>query len=291
MEKIYISGFSDEIDKDLDQQLKKVRELGLDYISIRGIGDKNIADYSLEEFQTDIYPKLQENKIGISSIGSPIGKIFIDDDEAFDKQKEILKNLCQIANLTQTKYIRIFSFYIDKEKNPDDYKNQVLEKLKVFIDIASDYGLVLVHENEKDIYGDSLKRCLDLAENLYGDNFKLIFDFANFVQVGQEPREAYEKLKDYVDYIHIKDAIYNDNQNVVCGSGDGQIEEILRDLMARGYEGFLTLEPHLVQFDSLKSLELEDVSEIIKEDKAENGFEGFKMQLEALTNILNKIGG
>ena len=36
-------------------------------------------------------------------------------------------------------------------------------------------------------------------------------------------------LKDYIEYYHIKDANKADKENVVCGTGQGKIEEILTD--------------------------------------------------------------
>lgn len=284
-----ISGFSDEIDSDLELQLKGVKELGLDYISIRGVGNKSIGDFDPESFKEEIAPLLEKNSVKISSIGSPIGKIAIDDEEAMEKQLKILDNLCKICNLTGCDYIRMFSFYMPKGEDPDNYKDEVLRKLDAFIDIAKKYNVCLLHENEKDIYGDSPERCLVLAQKLFSDNFALIFDFANFVQVGADTIAAYKLLEKYLRYIHIKDAVYANDQNVPCGTGDGKIEEILKDLFSKGYDGFLTLEPHLVKFDSLQSLELEAAEDVIQEDLAESGFAGFKMQLDGLKKILANI--
>ncbi len=291
LENIHISGFSDEISSDLIEQLQHVTSLGMNYISLRGIDGKNVNDYSVEEFKEKVIPKLEEYKVSVSSIGSPIGKVFIDDEEGFEKQKEDLDRLCQIANLLDTKYMRIFSFYIPKGEDADQYREQVVNKLKAFAEIAAKYDVILLHENEKDIYGDTDVRCHNILKDVASDNFKAIFDFANFVQVGVKPLEAYELLKDEVVYIHIKDAVFDVNENVVCGTGDGKIEEILAMEIAKGYEGFLTLEPHLVMFDSLQSLELEDAGDVIKEDKAKDGAEGYQMQFDALNEILDKIKG
>lgn len=285
----FISGFSDEIDANFDKQLQSLNQLNLAYLSIRGIDDKNIADFDLISFNDYIKPKLDKYKISISSLGSPIGKIEVDDESSFYNQKKILENLCQICNENGIKYIRIFSFYIPKGKNHDAYKDIVISKLRQFIDIANKYNVMLIHENEKGIYGDTPDRCKTLAENLFSENFGLIFDFANYVQVGVDTIDAYKILQKYIVYIHIKDAKYDNEQNVVAGTGDGNIERILKDLFKNGYNGFLTLEPHLVKFASLQSLEKESVENIIKEDLAENGFEGYKMQLNALNNIIKKI--
>ncbi|WP_330383723.1 Gfo/Idh/MocA family protein [Romboutsia hominis] len=289
LENIKISGFSDEISSDFDTQLQTVTELGMEYISIRGANEKNFSEYSIDELKTYIKPKLEEYKVKVSSIGSPIGKVFIDDEEGFNKQVDLLEKLCEMASILECKYIRMFSFYMPKGKNPDDYRDEVIKKLNIFTEIAKKHNIILLHENEKDIYGDISSRCLDILKSVNSDNFKAIFDFANFVQCMENTKECYELLKEYIVYYHIKDANKRDNQNVVCGTGEGKIEEILTDAIKNGYKGFVTMEPHLVIFDSLKDLELEDVNEIIKEDKGLDGKSAYALQYKSLVNILGKI--
>src|SRR5699024_9343604 len=211
---IEISGFSDEISSELDTQLKIVSELGMRYISLRGVDGENISEYSVESIQNNVLPRLKQWGIGISSIGSPIGKIYINDD--------------------------------------DEFEEEVIVKLKQFAEIAQQYNIVLLHENEKDIFGDIARRCNTILNEVGSKNFKAIFDFANFVQCGEDTQACYELLSHHIEYIHIKDAVYKDNVNVLCGSGDGQIKSILKQIFNSGYKGFLTLEPHLVVFDSLK---------------------------------------
>jgi sugar phosphate isomerase/epimerase len=284
-----ISGFSDEISSDFDTQLEVVSKLGMNYISLRGIDGKNIGDFTVDEVKNNVLPRLQEKEINVSSIGSPIGKVFINDEEGFEKQKKMLHSLSQIANLLNCKYIRIFSFYIPKGEDPDHYKEEVISKIKEFTAIAKQYEVVLVHENEKDIYGDIARRCHEILTEVNSPCFKGIFDFANFVQCGEDAQRCYDLLKNEIVYIHIKDAVSTDSQNVVCGTGEGKIPEILAQFIRSGYKGFLTLEPHLVLFDSLKDLELEDASDVIKDNKGLDGEGGYKLQYEALLEILNKI--
>lgn len=286
-----ISGFADEIDSDFEKQLETVRNLGMHYISFRSAYGKNSADYTEDEFADKILPLLHKYEIGISSIGSPIGKVKISDRRAVSKQEKQLENLCRIAVRADCRYIRIFSFYLNGQEAALSEKAAVKEALRRFIDIAARYDLILLHENEKDIYGDSLARNLELMERLAGPHFGMAFDFANFVQCGEDPRECWDKLKPYVRYIHIKDAIRASGENVVFGTGDAEAESILRQaLLEEEWRGFLTLEPHLVLFDSLKDLEVKEASEVIKENKASSGAEAYAMQYKALTDILKEIG-
>lgn len=289
LENIAISGFSDEISSDLNTQLKTVNKLGMHYISLRGIDDKNISKYSVDMIKNDVLPRLSKWDIGVSSIGSPIGKIYVDDETAFQEQLAQLKTLCEISQLLNCRYIRIFSFYIPRNEDFDKYKDSVIEKLKQFAEIAEQYNVILLHENEKDIFGDIARRCKLIFDEVGSTHFKAIFDFANFVQCGENTQACYELLSDYIEYIHIKDAVYKDNVNVLCGTGDGQIESILTQIFKAGYKGFLTLEPHLVVFDSIKDLELEHSTETIQNSVAKDEAEGYKMQYEALLQILANI--
>lgn len=286
---LMISGFSDEISSDFNTQLEVVSNLGMNFISLRGIDGKNIGDFSVAEVNEQVLPRLKKTGIGVSSIGSPIGKVFINDEEGFGKQKLMLDTLCQIANLLDCKYIRIFSFYIPKGEDADNYKEQVISKLKEYATIATKYDVILVHENEKDIFGDIAKRCYEILTEVDSPSFKGIFDFANFVQCGEDTQTCYDLLKDEIVYIHIKDAVTTDSQNVVCGTGEGKLPELLAQFIRSGYKGFLTLEPHLVLFDSLKDLELEDATEVIKDNKGLDGEGGYKLQYESLLEIIKKI--
>ena len=290
MDPIVISGFADEIHPDLDQQLKVVKELGMHYICLRAADGKGIADYTLEEFQQNILPRLEEADVKISSLGSPIGKIDIDDQAAYEKQLQQLDTLCRICNSCGCRYIRMFSFWMPKDRNPDDFTDQVLEKLAGFSKVAEKYDVILIHENEKDIYGDTANRCKVILDRLASPHFKAAFDFANFVQCGEDTAQCWELLKEHVVYIHIKDAVKGNNENVLCGTGDGQIPQLLKKIIREdGYQGFLTLEPHLVLFDTLQSLETEDASKVISHNKAKDGAEGYAMQYHALVDILKAI--
>lgn len=290
MEHILISGFADEISPDFDEQLRVVTSLGMEYISLRTADGKGVADYTAKEVEEKLLPRLQKANVKVSSLGSPIGKIDVEDEEAFEKQLVQMEELCKICKVLDCKFIRMFSFFIPEGKNADDYKEVVIEKLKKFDEIAARYDVVMIHENEKDIYGDVKERCKIILDALGSPHFKAVFDFANFVQCGEDTMECWELLHDHVAYIHIKDAVTTDKENVLCGTGEGKIAEILkRAIKEEGYQGFLTLEPHLVLFDALQSLETENAENIIKENKAKDGAEGYSMQYHALIDILDSI--
>ncbi|MEG1698205.1 MAG: sugar phosphate isomerase/epimerase [Oscillospiraceae bacterium] len=287
--KISISGFADEISVRFRTQLRVVGELGMKYVCLRTINGKSIAKYTAPEAEKKLVPLLSEAGIKVSSLGSPIGKVNIDDDEAFALQLKQLENLCKVCKVLSCKYIRVFSFFMPKGENPSLYKDAVLAKLRQFVQIAEKHEIILIHENEKDIFGDTAARCRLILDEINSPYFKAAFDAANFVQCKENPLDAFKLLQDKIVYIHIKDAVTSSNENVLCGEGEGQIPEMLKCAFENGYNGFLTLEPHLVLFGSLQSLETGDVKNLFTHKKAKNGADGYHLQYDALCGILNTL--
>ncbi len=249
-----ISGFSDEISSSVTEQFAALKRLGIEYFEPRGIDGKNISLLTEDEAY-----KLKETMdvcgIKASSIGSPIGKIKITDE--FEPHFELFKNVVKIAKILGTRNIRMFSFFADGEWDSAK-RDEVIRRLRAFIDYAKQNDVILLHENEKDIYGDVKDRCVDLMENLFCDNFKAVFDPANFVQCGQDTRLCYDELKDYIEYMHIKDANISDGKVVPAGIGDGNVKYITESLIKSGYNGFFSMEPHLGSFEGLAALENDD---------------------------------
>lgn len=277
-----ISGFSDEIDSNTDIQFAVLNKLGIKYFEPRVIDGKNISKLNDEEV-TILKQKMDKNGIKVSSIGSPIGKIKITDN--FDAHFEVYKRVVKTAKMLDTKYIRMFSFYRDGEGEwTQDERKEVFSRIEKMIEYAKENEVVLLHENEKDIYGDTVQRCLDLMENFYGDNFKAVFDPANFVQCGEDTRKAYDMLKEYIEYMHIKDAKSTDRRVVPSGMGDGNLEYIISELFANGYDGFLSLEPHLGSFEGLADLELDDA--MLNLPKSGEGT--FTLAFNALNKVIEK---
>ena len=199
----FLSGFSDEISCDVDTQFRVMNKLGIRYYEPRGIGEKNISQLNDEEVLA-LKAKMDEYGMKASSIGSPIGKIDLSED--FEAHFELFKRVVRTAHMLGTRYIRMFSFHNKGKEWNEESRALVLERLGRLIEYAKAEDVVLLHENEKNIYGDTADHCLDLMKALSCDHFKQVFDPANFVQCGEDTKEAYEKLKGYVAYVHIKDA-------------------------------------------------------------------------------------
>ncbi len=283
--KIKLSGFADEIDDDFETQIKVLQECHISHMELRSAYGKNISEYTLDEAK-ELKDKLDREKIKVSAIGSPIGKISVKDD--FEEHFKLFTHVVSLAKLLDTNYIRIFSFFTPEGEIAETYKKIVFERLARMISYAKEQGVVLLHENEKEIYGDTICRCKELMEAFYCDNFKATFDFANFIQCDQDPKEAFQSLRPYIAYIHIKDAFKDSHKVVPAGLGDGHIADIVSMLITEKYDGFYSLEPHLMEFGGLKQLERENNKTTMGTDMTDGksafltAYKSFKEILEVL---------
>ena len=279
-----IYAFADEASPSLAGQIRALLDNRLCGIELRNVDGVNVSALSKSAVR-EIRRRLDAAGLSVWSIGSPVGKVGITDD--FKPQTELLQRTLEIADCLGAKNLRLFSFYIPASAH-DAWRDAVMERLSRFVELAQGSGVTLCHENEKGIFGDTAARCAEIHRML--PEIRAVFDPANFVQCGEDTEKCWELLRPYIEYIHIKDAVSHDKENVLCGTGEGKIKALLtRAIRDEGYEGFLTLEPHLVLFASLQSLETEDAANIIKKNKAKDGAEGYAMQYHALREILDAI--
>lgn len=282
MKTFTISGFSDEINEMIDVQFAHIKTLGIEYFEPRGIDGKNIADLNDEEIAT-LKAKMDKEGIKVSSIGSPIGKIKITDE--FEPHLEKLARVIEIAKKLETRYIRVFSYYIDKGDDLEKWHDEVIFRMKKMAELAEKEGVVLLHENEKDIWGELPEQCDRIIREVNSPALRAVFDPANFIQAGATPYpNAYNIMKEHIEYMHIKDAV-EDGHVVPAGYGIGCIDKILADLKASGWTGFLSLEPHLGAFKGLEALEGENKTEM-KEGATP---EKFTLAYDSLMKIVNAI--
>ena len=281
MAKFIYSGFADEISDNIYKQVECLKKLGIEYLEFRSVNGKNTQALSDEEIK-EVMEVLNKNNIKVSSIGSPVGKYSI--NESLDEQILKLKRNIEIAKMMKTRYIRMFSFYLD-DCNYDNPKDEVIRRIKEFVKIAEQEDVVLLHENEKGIFGESDKNCKILFDSIKSDHFKGVFDPANFVQSNVDTLKAFELLKDNIVYMHIKDCD-KDGNVVPSGDGIGNIKEILERLYENNYEGFVSLEPHLGYFLGFDELEQGD-------EKLNGGVYGgdraFTYAYNKLAEIINEI--
>lgn len=272
--KYTLAAFADEADGRLTEQIKAMKDNGVDFLEIRGVDGENIADIS-ESKAKEIRKMLEASGLAVWSLGSPYGKIGITDD--FNAHLEQFKRGLELADILGAKHIRMFSFYVPVNEK-DRYRGKVMEQLACFVRAAEGRDIVLCHENEKGIYGDMAKDCLDIHKTF--PTLRAVFDPANYIQCGQDTIEAWKMIAPYVEYMHIKDA-RADGSVVPAGKGIGNLTYLLGQ-----YQGkVLTLEPHLTVFDGFDKLEAAEKT------RMEFTYPSSRAAFDAAVNALKEIIG
>jgi len=257
MSKFILSGFGDEISPNMSTQMDVMEKLGISHIEFRSAEKKNVADHTVAEIK-EIHKAMGDRGFAVSSVGSPIGKVDI--TEPIAPHIEKLRHIIDIAHAFETKYIRLFSFFIPEGDDPASWRNKVIDQMGAMVQAAEGEGLMLLHENERYIYGDIPERCLDILTTINSPILRAVYDPANFVhcEVKNYPH-AYKMLEPWIEYMHIKDCVYQKTQRVldmgfqnvngnmqrVSGEGEADMYDVLSSVYKRGFDGFLSLEPHL----------------------------------------------
>jgi sugar phosphate isomerase/epimerase len=242
---VTLSGFADEISPDPREQLATLAAESIGHLELRSAWRVSVADFTgaqLDAFSAE----LDGAGVRVSAIGSPIGKIGV--QAPLGPELDRLRRIGDVAARLGVHIVRVFSFFIPPGDPPERYRQQVIDRMAALAGIAAERGLVLAHENEKEIFGDIPERCADLITSVGSPALQATFDAANFVQCGVRPfTDGYELLRPHLVYLQIKDALAADGRVVPAGEGDGQVRETLAALRDSGFGGFMSLEPHLAQ--------------------------------------------
>jgi len=268
---IRLSGFADEIGPDLNLQIQTLRAEHMHFVELRAVWNTNVLDLT-DAQRRDVRARLADAGIGVSSIGSPIGKVRI--DLPWQDHVERFRHCLDVAEEFEAPYIRLFSYYPPEGGCIADHRDEVLRRLREQVEMARGRPVTLLHENEADIFGMTPEACLDIASHVPG--LGLIFDPANYVHAGVDVLAAWKMLRDHVVYFHIKDRRAEDGKCVPAGEGDGHIPEILADAVGRlGYQGFISLEPHLA---------------VAGRHSGFSGPDGFRQAVQRVKAILDDLG-
>ena len=281
MAKFILSAFADEASPVFTEQLEALKRHNIPLIEMRGVDGKNVMELTDEELSV-VKEKMDAYGVQLSAVGSPMGKIAITDD--FEPHFVKFKRAVEIAKKLGTERIRMFSFFMPKDEDPENYFDEVVRRVQAMVDYAEANGVHCCHENEKGIYGDTLARVQKLHAAVPG--LRLVFDPANYIQCGDLPRENFAVLSPMIDYMHIKDAFLADGAVVPAGEGDGSVPELLAALAKTENTYMLTLEPHLAVFSGLSNLQDEELTHKYTYESNEKAFDA---AVNALKAILEKI--
>ncbi len=248
-----LSAFADEISPDPREQIAVLKKCGVRHIEFRSIHKTNVlalSDVQIREFKK----MLDDEGFKLSAIGSPIGKIAV--DAPFEPHLDKFKRAIELCGVFGTPNIRIFSYYPpgnDQSFDPNNWpthRDKVLRRMRTKAEMAAKSGIVLFHENEHRIYGDSPDRVADILGTINSPALRGAYDAANYVYGNFDPVEGWEKTKNYTAHLHIKDwkqggHAAGHDYGVIAGCGDGNIAHSIRGAVAMGYKGYAVMEPHL----------------------------------------------
>lgn len=282
MAKFILSAFADEISPDFDEQLNALDRLGINMLELRGVDGKSFTLLDDSEVMS-VKAKLDAHGIGLSALGSPLGKIKCDDD--MDAHMALAERIMDIGEALSCNRIRMFSFYPADGMTDAEFKKCAFDRVSRLVSLAEKRGFVLCHENEKDIYGETPERELDMFKH-FGGKLRAVLDPGNFAYCGVDGRHAPELLADYITYCHIKDC---DEPGCIVPPGEGRadIKNVLLTL-DKLFDGemILTVEPHLTDFVGLGALAADSIKH---KHSFDTPFAAFEYATDAVKKMLSEL--
>lgn len=258
---MYFTGFADEAASGIDGQIRATKELGWKDIESRNIDGVNIHDINEDAFDA-VFGKLQDAGIRINCFGSAIANWSKSIQDPFDiTLQEIGRALPRMQKL-DCRLVRIMSYALIRDLPPDaQMVEERIRRLREIVRMFLDAGIQPVHENCMNYGGMGWRFTLELLEQVPG--LKLVFDTGNPVVTNdyskgrpyplQDSWEFYQNVKAHIAYVHVKDCrftkktdgVFNEAEYMWPGDGDGNVRRILGDLLSSGYDGGISIEPHL----------------------------------------------
>ncbi|MCC6155711.1 MAG: sugar phosphate isomerase/epimerase [Candidatus Hydrogenedentes bacterium] len=245
---MFYSGISDEAGKSIDAQIAAHQELGWEHLELRLVNGTNFTMVSDELFE-EVVEKVGAAGMMVSCFGSAIANwarpITCDANIDIDDLARAIPRMQRLG----TPFIRVMS-YPNDPKQPiaePEWRDEAIKRMKVLAKMAEDGGITLCHENCSGWGGLSADNSNILLGEVNSPALKVVFDTGNPVTYGQDAWDYYQTVFNDIVYVHIKDAKKTEGEELYtyCGEGDGYVPEIVADLLAKGYDGGFSIEPHL----------------------------------------------
>jgi sugar phosphate isomerase/epimerase len=253
-QRMYFTGIADEAGVGLDEQIRAHNELGWKHIELRNVWDIGVADLCDSSFD-EVVSALDDASISISCFASQLCNW----SRSIMKHPGVdageLERAIPRMQRTGCKFIRTMS-YPNAGWPEADWKAEVIARMKMLAQMAEDGGILLLHENCSGWAGQGAEQTIELLETVDSPALKLVWDTGNPVVHGQDPWAFYIAVKEFIAYVHIKDAVPKEGSALGAGGqlkvdyswpgeGNGRVEDVLVDLLADGYDGGISIEPHL----------------------------------------------
>jgi sugar phosphate isomerase/epimerase len=245
------TGFPDEAEKSLVDQISTLKEVGWSAIELRLIGGSNVCDQTDDEWR-QTRDALQSASIEVVGFGGQIGNWARPITTDFQVDLDEIRRVAPRMQETGTKFLRIMS-YPNDEKNPlsqEAWKAEVFRRLKELTAIAEGEGIVLAHENCNG-YGATAQGYLEMVEAVGSSALQLIMDTGNNSLHDNDVEvtwDYYDTCRAEVTHVHVKCAKpgADGGGHVTCHVDEDPVQRrIFADLEANGYDGWLSIEPHI----------------------------------------------
>jgi len=239
-----LSGIADEAGKDLQTQIRAHQELGWRFIELRMVDGIQFTDLPDEDFNAAC-AVLAAAKIQVSSFASGIANWACKITDPFEKSTSTLIRASRRMQRLGTKFIRVMSYPNDGLPEPQ-WRDEVIHRFKVLAKIAEDAGIVLLVENCDGWASQSPSTYREFFEKINSPSVKTVYDTGNPASYGHANTwDWYQAAKPHIAYIHIKAHTGSGGTYVWPDAGASMIRETLSDLLATGYRGFASIEPHV----------------------------------------------
>ena len=234
-----ITTIGDEIGETLEEQIETLKKVSINHIELRKINNIYLWKYSYEEL-INIREKLRENDINVIAIDTPIGK----KENSFNSEQNdrLLNKYIEIANIFETKYLRIFSD-IGFSKGI----NNLRKSMKNVINKIRKNKLYLLLENEKNTYAESVSLCNEIIND--EENAYILYDVENEYSKFNDILNEYRKNQKKIIYLHMRDYNINNGKFVYFGQGTIPIKALLKELKNNKYDGIISLETMLPKYN------------------------------------------
>jgi sugar phosphate isomerase/epimerase len=253
-------GIGDEAGSGIDSQIAATKDLGWQHIEMRGVEVPGFAKANLHDLPDKAFDlacgRLTDAGLSVYCFGSTIMNWAKTLETPWELTLSEVKRTISRMQQLGTRFVRIMSL----KPGSDDYKipNEVFRRVRDVTNRFLDAGLTPVHENCMNYGGMSWQHALELLDKAPG--LQWVFDTANPVfnpdrgkpkpWPRQDAWEFWTQVRDHVTHIHVKDATWNAAKNDADynwpGEGQGHVREILKNAVARGYTGGVSIEPHMV---------------------------------------------
>ncbi|NUT05573.1 MAG: sugar phosphate isomerase/epimerase [Hamadaea sp.] len=240
-----VCGIGDEAATDLPEQVSIFTALGL-----RGLELRSVAGRLSHELDDDAVRRLaatiEDARLTVPVVDTPIGGWATTLATPLSDEVDLLRAYAAVARRVGCSRLRIMSYPSDGRPEPE-WGRESIRRVGVLVREAVSLGVTLLHENCHGWASRDAESTLALLRAVEDERLRLIFDAGNGMAYGYEGFEFLQAVLPWVEHVHIKDAVLVNEQPVwvTPGQGTARLTEMLKTLAAAGYDGWLSLEPHV----------------------------------------------